>query len=126
MDQFPSKKDDTKPSRVTTRSDLTYITRRYSLRIPFNMRIKYGLIRNNIYQEHTEPRLGGFAINLSQGGGFGPRGAGRHTSPWRCDCLGFFINNSRCHGDCCHSGPNGNGFCNPSQKKEGCYERVQC
>lgn len=61
-------KDDTKTQRVTTRSEITYITRRQSLRIPFNMRIKYGLIRNNIYKEHSEPRLGGFVINLSQDG----------------------------------------------------------
>ena len=61
-------KDDSKTDRVNTRSDITYITRRQSLRIPFNMRIKYGLIRNNIYQEHSEPKLGGFVINLSQDG----------------------------------------------------------
>lgn len=61
-------KEDNKSDRVTTRSDITYITRRQSLRIPFKMRIKYGLIRNNIYKEHSEPRLGGFAINLSQDG----------------------------------------------------------
>ena len=32
------------------------------------MRIKYGLIRNDIYNEHAEPRLGGFAFNLSEHG----------------------------------------------------------
>ncbi len=32
------------------------------------MRIKYGLIRNNIYDEHAEPRLGGFVFNLSENG----------------------------------------------------------
>lgn len=61
-------KDDTKTQRVTTQSEITYITRRQSLRIPFSMRIKYGLIRNNIYQEHSEPRLGGFVFNLSHDG----------------------------------------------------------
>ena len=61
-------KDETKTRRVTTRSEITYITRRQTLRIPFNMRIKYGLIRNNIYKEHSEPRLGGFVVNLSQNG----------------------------------------------------------
>lgn len=32
------------------------------------MRIKYGLIKNNIYDEHAEPKLGGFAFNLSENG----------------------------------------------------------
>ena len=68
MDSLPMTKDDSKTERISTHSDITYITRRQSLRIPFNMRIKYGLIRNNIYQEHSEPRLGGFVINLSQDG----------------------------------------------------------
>lgn len=61
-------KEEEKTERVTTRSDITYITRRRSLRIPFNMRIKYGLIRNNMYKEHSEPRLGGHVVNLSQDG----------------------------------------------------------
>ncbi len=68
MNSSPKIKDDNKTERVTTRSEITYITRRLSLRIPFKMRIKYGLIRNNIYQEHSEPRLGGFVVNLSQNG----------------------------------------------------------
>lgn len=68
MDSSTMTKEDSKAERVTTRSDITYITRRRSLRIPFSMRIKYGLIRNNIYKEHSEPRLGGFVVNLSQDG----------------------------------------------------------
>ena len=61
-------KEDNRAERVNTRSDITYITRRRSLRIPFSMRIKYGLIKNSIYKEHSEPRLGGFVLNLSQDG----------------------------------------------------------
>jgi PilZ domain len=68
MNSSPTIKDDNKTERITTRSEITYITRRLSLRIPFKMRIKYGLIRNNIYLEHSEPRLGGFVVNLSQNG----------------------------------------------------------
>ena len=59
---------DNKTKRINTDSDVTYITRRKSLRIPLKMRIKYGLIRNNIYKEHSEPKLGGFAVNLSKNG----------------------------------------------------------
>ena len=65
---FSEQMEDNKSDRVNKRSDITYITRRRSLRIPFNMRVKYGLIRNNIYTEHSEPRLGGFVKNLSQNG----------------------------------------------------------
>lgn len=61
-------KEDSKAERVNTRSHITYITRRRSLRIPFSMRIKYGLVKNNIYKEHSEPRLGGFIVNLSHDG----------------------------------------------------------
>lgn len=68
MEYPAAMKECKKTDRVTTRSEITYITRRHSLRIPFNTRIKYGLIRNNIYKEHSEPRLGGFVINLSHGG----------------------------------------------------------
>ena len=68
MDSSPTMKEEVKTDRVSTRSDITYITRRRSLRIPFNMRIKYGLIRNDIYKEHSEPKLGGFVVNLSQDG----------------------------------------------------------
>ena len=68
MDSSPTMKEETNTERVTTRSDITYITRRKSLRIPFNMRIKYGLIKNDIYKEHSEPRLGGYVVNLSQDG----------------------------------------------------------
>lgn len=61
-------KEDIKTDRISTRSDIVYITRRRTLRIPFNMRIKYGLIKNSIYKEHSEPRLGGFVVNLSEDG----------------------------------------------------------
>lgn len=61
-------KEDSRADRVNTRSEITYITRRRSLRIPFSMRIKYGLIKNSIYKEHSEPRLGGFVVNLSEDG----------------------------------------------------------
>jgi hypothetical protein len=68
MEDLPSEKEDSNHDRITKESEITYITRRRSLRIPFKMRIKYGLIRNNLYDEHAEPKLGGFVYNLSENG----------------------------------------------------------
>ena len=68
MDSSATIDEELNTERVTTRSEITYITRRRSLRIPFNMRIKYGLVKNDIYKEHSEPRLGGHVVNLSQDG----------------------------------------------------------